>query len=357
METPLRVLMLTSHWPTPGVPRTTHFIKRQADFLRTAGIALDVFHFRAARRPWNYAAAWMQCRSRIRSGRYDLIHAQFGYNGLLALPKRLPLVVTLRGSDILGIVGDDGRYTTFGNFGRQLTRYVARHADAVVAVSDHMRQLIPPHVPVTVLPSGIDFELFRRMSREETRRQLGLPLDGKLVLFAGNPQQARKRFGLASQVHGLLDPALNARMVIAWGVPHTDMPLYMNACDALLFTSMQEGSPNVVKEALACDLPVVSVVVGDVAQRLAGVAGCELCPDERPESIAVALERVLRRGQRVAGRASVMELDEHRITSALIRLYTSVLARARSTARPPVQSGLPWRAAAATGPTGVPARE
>jgi len=75
----------------------------------------------------------------------------------------------------------------------------------------------------------------------------------------------------------------------------------MSACDALVFTSMLEGSPNVVKEALACDLPVVSVPVGDVATRLRGVAGCELCADERPETIAAALERVLRRGGRAAG--------------------------------------------------------
>src|SRR5207248_2664939 len=96
-----------------------------------------------------------------------------------------------------------------------------------------------------------------------------------------------------------------------------------NACDALVFTSMQEGSPNAVKEALACDLPVVSVPVGDVAQRIGGVAGCELCPDEKPESIAAALERVLRRGIRAAGRAAVQDLDE--ITGAPTpRLVTDI---------------------------------
>src|SRR5256885_8077140 len=88
----------------------------------------------------------------------------------------------------------------------------------------------------------------------------------------------------------------------------------MNACDALVLTSMQEGSPNVVKEALACNLPVVSVPVGDVAQRLRGVEGCELCADDRPETIAAALERVLRRGQRSAGREAVQDLDEGTLT-------------------------------------------
>jgi glycosyltransferase involved in cell wall biosynthesis len=116
-------------------------------------------------------------------------------------------------------------------------------------------------------------------------------------------------------------------LVVAWGVPHTDVPLYMNACDAFVFTSMQEGSPNVVKEALACDLPVVSVPIGDTAERLRGIAGCELVEDERPEAIAAALERVLRRGQRVAGRAAVASLAEEAITARLIEVYRVAIAR------------------------------
>jgi glycosyltransferase involved in cell wall biosynthesis len=123
-----------------------------------------------------------------------------------------------------------------------------------------------------------------------------------------------------------LNERLPARLVVAWSVPHADIPLYMSACDALVFTSMQEGSPNVVKEALACDLPVVSVAVGDVAERLRGVEGCELCADEEPGTIAAALERVLRRGGRVEGRAAVQHLDERVITDKVIGIYENVLA-------------------------------
>ena len=99
------------------------------------------------------------------------------------------------------------------------------------------------------------------------------------------------------------------------------MPLLMNACDALIFTSLQEGSPNAVKEALACNLPVVSVPVGDVAERLHGVAGCELCPDDRPETLAAALERVLKRGTRTASRETVAHLDERLIADRVIGVY------------------------------------
>lgn len=326
MSEPIRVLMVTSDWPTPGQPRTTYFIKRQADFLQAAGIRVDVFHFRGRRNPWNYLSAWWRLRRRLARNYYDLLHAQFGQSGLLALPKRLPMVVTYRGSDLLGEVGKGGRYTLVGHLLQVVSRAVARRADAVIVVSEHMKAELPPGVPAHVIPSGLDFELFRPIPRDEARRRLALPLDRPLVLFAGCPEWPRKRHALAKAAMDVLGRTMPADLVIAWGVPHSDIPYFMNACDALVFTSMQEGSPNVVKEALACNLPVVSVPVGDVPRRLAGVAGCELCANERPETIAAALERVLRRGGRAGGgRAAVQELDERVLTQRVIDIYRSIM--------------------------------
>lgn len=324
---PIRALMITSGWPQPGQPQTTHFIKRQAEFLRAAGVDLDVFVFRGRRNPWNYVRGWFAVRRRLLFGRYDLVHAQFGQSGLLALPTRLPVVVTYRGSDLLGIVGPGARLTRMSVVLQWAARLVARCAAAVVVVSEHMKEHLPPSVRPTVLPSGLDFSLFQPIPRDDARRQLALPLDRRLVLFAGNPAQPRKRHDLAAAAMRLLDPALRADLIVAWGVPHKQMPILMSACDALLFTSMQEGSPNVVKEALACNLPVVSVRVGDVEERLAGIEGCEVCTDERPETLAAALRRVLERGGRVAGQGAVTLLDEHSITARLIGVYEDVLRR------------------------------
>lgn len=327
MDTALKVLMITTNWPSPGQPRTSHFIKRQADFLQAAGVGVDVFHFKGEKSPWSYAKAWLAVRRKLRSARYDLIHAQFGQSGLMALPKRLPYVVTLRGSDILGIVSDrDGRYTLAGEINRRLTRFVASKADAVVMVSAHMASHLGPTRRTFVIPSGIDFELFQTMPQHEARAQLGLPAEERLVLFVGNPEQKRKRFALAQAAVAILNQRLPARLVVAWGTPHTDVPKYMCASDALIFTSMQEGSPNVVKEALACDLPVVSVAIGDVEERIGQVEGCELCLDETPEAIADSLEKVLHRGMRVAGRVSIEQLCERAITEQVISVYRSVLS-------------------------------
>lgn len=326
MANGIRVLMITTDWPFPGPDATTHFIKRQAEFLRAAGIAVEVFFFAGRKNPLRYWRAWTRVRHRIARDRFDLIHAQFGQSGLLGIPKRLPLVVTFRGSDLLGIISDaTGRHTLTGRVSQWTSRLVARQADAVVVVAEHMKQLLPAGVSATVLPSGLDLELFQPLPRAEARRRLGLPEDRHIVVFAGRPSQARKRFGLARQAMAVLNRSLPADLHVVWGVPHEEVPIHMSAGDALLFTSRQEGSPNVVKEALACNLPVVSVRVADVPERLQGVAGCELCEDERPETIAAAMERVLRRQERSNGREAVQALDEHVLTARLVDVYRSVL--------------------------------
>jgi glycosyltransferase involved in cell wall biosynthesis len=323
MNDAIRVLTVTSEWI--GTGHGTPFIARQVEFLRRAGIDVEVFAFRGAKNPINYLKAWRRLRRKLKRERYDLIHAQFGQSGLLALTKRMPLVVTLRGDDILGVNRPGRRPALYGRLLRRLTQLVTLCSDAVIVVADHMRAHVPSSTPVHVIPSGLDLDSFKRLPQMEARRRLGLSEGGWLVLFACNPADERKRFDLARRAVEILNERLPAELIVAWGVPHAEIPVYMSACDVFVFTSSQEGSPNVVKEALACDLPVVSVAVGDVRQRLQGVEGCEVCVDEQPETIAAALERALRRGGRIRGREAVQCLDEMLLTKKVIDIYRSVV--------------------------------
>ncbi len=334
MTADIRVLMVTSDWVWNSWG-TAVFIARQADFLRREGVHVDLFPFKGTRRASNYLAAWREVQRRLQHGSYDLVHAQFGQSGLTALPKRVPLVVTFRGDDLEGIIGENGRYIPAGWLLRLLSRAVARRADAAIVVSDHMKQHLPRSVDAWVLPSGIDLDLFRPEPQHLARARLGLAADRKLVLFVGNPNLARKRYGLAQQAVEIVNRSIPTELLAGWERPHHEIAALMNACDALVCTSMQEGSPNAVKEALACNLPVVSVKVGDVPVRLGGIAGCELCPDERAETVAAALERVLRRGMRTESRLAVQDLDERLLTGRLIDIYRSVLPQAPArTVRP-----------------------
>jgi teichuronic acid biosynthesis glycosyltransferase TuaC len=331
----IRVLMVTSDWLWNSWGGPAVFIARQVEFLRREGVEVDLFPFRGARQPGNYAAAWREVRRRLDQGAYDLVHAQFGQSGLTALPKRVPLVVTFRGDDLEGIIGENGRYVPAGWLLRLISRTVARQADAAIVVSEHMKRHLPHSVNAHVLPSGLDLDLFRPEPQDDARRRLGLPAGVRFALFVGDPELARKRYGLAKQAVEIVNRVFPTKLLVGWARPHQEIVTLMNACDALVFTSMQEGSPNAVKEALACNLPVVSVPVGDVPIRLQGVAGCELCPDDRVESIASALERVLRRGERSNGRKAVKDLDERILTGRLIDIYRSVLPGTKTVAYRP----------------------
>jgi glycosyltransferase involved in cell wall biosynthesis len=317
--------MVTSEWPTTQFPGSASFVVRQINFLKRAGIDVEVFAFRGNKKLLNYLTAWKRLQGQLKQRRYDLVHAQFGQSALLPWPKRLPLVVTFRGCELLGDKGPDGRTTWVGKLLQRLCRMAAARADAVITVSEHMIGCLPSSMRPHVIPSGLDFDALPCLPQAEARRLLELPATDRLVLFVGNPDEPRKRYELARRAVAILNEALPAKLVLAWRTPHKNIPVFMSGCDVLVFTSFQEGSPNVVKEALACNLPVVSVAVGDVPQRLRGISGCEVCGDDRPETIAATLERVLRRGQQIRGREAVQDLDERLLTRKLIEIYRSVL--------------------------------
>jgi glycosyltransferase involved in cell wall biosynthesis len=331
MAKPISVLMITSEWPTPESPHAVPFIVRQVNFLRRADVSVDVFHFRGNQNPFNYLRAWISVRRKLWQKNYDLVHAQFGQSGALAIPKRHPLVVTFRGDDLEGIVGRNGTYTWRGYVLRAVSALVARHADAVILVSESLKRRLPGR-DVCIIPSGVDFDGIPILPKRECREKLKLPLNKALVLFVGNPAEKIKRYELAQKAMAQLDPSLNASLVVACGLPHSHIPIYMNACDSLIFTSMHEGSPNVIKEALACNLPVVSVDVGDVQQRLRGLEGCAVAADDRPETLARELTRVLKGKHAIDGRRALLDLDESSLTQMVIGVYRSVLPQTRTTA-------------------------
>jgi teichuronic acid biosynthesis glycosyltransferase TuaC len=334
-DDPIQVLMITSEWPTVERPDIAPFIVRQAEYLRLAGVDVDVFDFRGGGNPFHYLRAWIKLQKHLVNLKYNLIHAQFGQSGLLAIfPKRLPLVVTFRGSDVRGIVGASGRYTLNGYILQFLSQVVARLADQAIVVSESLIPLLP-YREYQIIPSGLDLSLFKPASKEIARQRLSLIQNEFIVLFSGSKKEPRKRYSLAQQVIDILlndtIDTMNIRLLVLDSVAHSDVPLYMNACDVLLSTSLHEGSPNMIKEALACNLPVVSTDVGDVRERIGNIEGCEVCANDHPETIAVALKRVLSRGQRINGRQAVLELDEKLLTQKVIQVYHRAIQKKKQT--------------------------
>lgn len=143
-----RVLLMTGEWPVPGRPKALSTARQHADALHAAGVTVEIFAFRARRNFVDYALAWSRLRPQLRSGSYDLVHAQSSPSALLALPKLLPFVVTLRESD----------FRAGAPFRRLASRIVALQADAVIIESAALRQRVRTAAPVHVIPLGIDEE-------------------------------------------------------------------------------------------------------------------------------------------------------------------------------------------------------
>jgi teichuronic acid biosynthesis glycosyltransferase TuaC len=327
---PLKVLMISSVWPSDRHPGWVPFLVDQVNSLENNGVDIEVLSFYGRGNPIIYAYYWLVVHWKYLFGGYDLVHAQFGQSGIVSAPTTLPLVVTFHGSDLQGWVGDQGSYPLGSKIMQLMSRYVARHADQVIVVSSHLNRYLPPGISTKVIPCGIDLENFRPIPQEEARNQLDLPLDERLILFVGDKANPIKQYTLAKKAIDLLNEKNKVRLVVASGVSHKLMPIYMNASDALVLTSRHEGSPTVVKEALACNLPVVSLDVGDVRQRLDGLSGCVVCDNDSAETIADALLQVIHSGRLENGFQSIQNLSLDRISREIIDIYHTALMNSQS---------------------------
>lgn len=324
MNPALRILVVTTEWPAFPGDVLGNFICNQVDSLRSLGARVSIFSFSAKRNPLRYIKALIGLRKKI-CDEYDILHAHYGNAGLLAvLSGHGKVVVTFHGSDVNGMRNRNGRITIAGHVLKLVSRYVASRAGRAIIVADNMKAELPARAYSTI-PCGVNTDIFKPYPKMESRRKLGLRHDGSLVLFVGDPKRPEKRFWLAQEAVKLVNERWRCELVLANGILYDVMPRFMSACDVLLVTSSSEGSPQVVKEALACNLPVVSVDVGDVRQRIAKIDGCEICPSDDPNDIATGLEKVLSRQRRIKGRHVVEELDERAVSLRVMEVYRSLL--------------------------------
>jgi glycosyltransferase involved in cell wall biosynthesis len=179
----------------------------------------------------------------------------------------------------------------------------------------------------TIVPTSVDPDLFREIDRTEARRRLGWDRVDRIALFASDPTVPSKRYWLAETAVRLAREALpSVKLRVLRNVAPDEVPVAMGAADCLLFTSASEGSPNVVKEALMCNLPVVSTRVGDVAEVLESVKPSYFC-DDQPETIAAALVECLTSPVRSNGRAASGWLAADSVAERVILKYEEVSGR------------------------------
>jgi len=291
------------------------FFEQQLSALDAYGVSstvLTVPHSDGERRSvLDYARFHREVARMVLGEDFDLVHANYGLTApaALAQPTR-PVVLSLWGSDLFGTYGP-------------VSRFCASFCDAVVVMTDDMADEIDRDP--SVIPHGIDLERFSTMPVEQARDAVGWDATARHVLFPYDPSRSVKNYPLAEAVVSDVEDRLSEPVVLhaVFGVPHERMPMYMNAADALLLTSDHEGSPNAVREALACDLPVVATDVGDVRAVVAGIENCAVCATET--DLARTLGAVLEAGERADGRQRAREFGFDRMGRELRTVYDEVL--------------------------------
>lgn len=324
----MKVLIATAMYPSPERPYVGTFVRSQVDALRAAGVDVDVFVVGGNRRKLKYLAAVSTLRRRLRSGGHDLVHAHYSYVGFVARTQaRVPVVVTYHGSDLLGVIRDaDGGISVRSRVEARAARALARSVDAAIVQTGEMARTLSGG-NVHIIPHEVDLDLFRPHDHLSARRQLGLDASRRYVLFAADPALHVKNYPLAdSAVAAARRRGVDAELLVVHEETQERLALYMSACDALVFPSFLEGSPNVVKQAMACNLPVVATDVGDVRDVIGGTDGCRVCA-ATPEDFADALCDVLRSPRRTDGRTAMTALTPDRVAARVVSVYESILAR------------------------------
>jgi glycosyltransferase involved in cell wall biosynthesis len=313
----VRVLVVTNFEPDEAAPQRGRWVRDQVDEVRKRGIEVDVFSFPPGRR--EYIPATRRLRSLLRRERFDLVHAHYGLAAWCArLAGARPLLVSFHGTDV--------RHWLVGAMSRRL----AWRADLVAGVSralfeeEHGRAGLPPVPGSAVLPCGPDLGRFRPLPRAEVRRQLDLDPEGRYLLFPANPGRPEKRHDRAAE----LADACGAELLSGGSIDPDEMPLWVNAANAVLVTSDYEGFGLAAIEALACDVPVLSTPVGIAPYALRGIDRA-LCATFDLHIWSAAAKPLLDSPDpRVDGATRAASLSAARMAERTIVAYREVLATA-----------------------------
>lgn len=289
----------------------SYLVKNQGNSIEKEGVDIDYFIIQGGWR--GYLKSIRIIRRKFKKGGYSLIHGHYSFSAFAAtLAGRFPIVVSLMGSDAYA-----------SRFYRSVAKFFYRYRWNVTIVKSQEMIEVLGMDRALVIPNGVDTERYREIGKEEAREKIDYTKQGKLVIFVANPERHEKNVELGQQaVEALGDKEVE--LMAVYNTPNDLIPYYMNAADALILTSKWEGSPNVVKEAMACNLPIVSTDVGDVRENTQGVKGCFVC-DSTPEALADGLRQALK-VEKSEGRDRIFELklDSQTIAQRIIEVYRQV---------------------------------
>ena len=310
----MKVLFVASG--NKAVGSVSAFVQSQFDSLANAGLDMVMFPV-VGRGVKGYLKRLFALRHLIREERPDIVHAHYSACGYLASLASLGL----KNKVVVSLLGSFPRETKKL---KRVRRCVDKIWDATIVKSERTRRQLDRRLPV--IPNGVNMEMFALVDQDEARKKVSFEAGKKYVIFVSNPARPEKCYPLAQKAVEALSDS-NVVLVPVYNKSHDEVVAYMCAADVLLMTSSSEGSPNVIKEAMACNCPIVVTDVGDVHERLDGLDGCYVANTREAGELAALLSEALQFGKRTEGRKALLSqgLTTEMIAQRIISIYNELL--------------------------------
>jgi glycosyltransferase involved in cell wall biosynthesis len=320
----MRVLHVVSSLPTKDRPYDKPFVMSQIESLRYNGVEIDVMNLRGNESVFNYLLGIFRIIKQVNIQKYDLIHAHYSYCGWCAVFQwRVPVIVSLMGDDLLGTPNKNGGQTFEGFWTTITTQLLTKLVKSVIVKSKKMKAKVRAR-HVFIVPNGVDCDKFKPIG-EYSSPTTGNSLSPKRILFLGNTLIPSKNFALALKAIEIVKKNnVEVDLLNIYRVAQDEVVKFLNSSTMLLLTSTQEGSPNVIKEAMACNVPIVSTDVGDVRETISNTEGCFITSFS-PEDVADKIHMALRFGKRTNGRKNIEHLEINRIAEKIISIYEQII--------------------------------
>jgi glycosyltransferase involved in cell wall biosynthesis len=302
------------------------FTRAQAESLREKGVEID--YFPVVGKGFQYLKNVGPLKKQLREQRPDLIHAHYSLCGWVAVlaSSNTPVVLSLMGDDAQGTFTGKGRIDLKSRFFIFLTWLIQPFLKAIIYKSPNLEKAVWRKRQAHLVPNGVRLDQFQ-LYEGGCRQELGLDPDKKYVLFLGNPDDTNKNRALAAEAIQLLGRS-DVELLSIYGVSHDTVVKYLNSVDVFALCSFGEGSPNVVKEAMACNCPIVTTPAGDAAWVVSDTPGCYVATYD-PSNFAEKLRQALAFNQRTTGRQRIVELglDAGTVADRIKAIYNQILIK------------------------------
>jgi len=306
----MKVLFISSGNAKDGI---SPIVKNQGESLKRAGVDLEFFAIEG-KGVKGYLRGIFKLRKHLKNNSYDLYHAHYWLSGIVAtLGGAKPLVVSLMGDDVK--TKEWIKWIIFIFYKLFWAKTIVKSKDMFNAFAKD---------GVEIVPNGVDFNRFKPIDKEIAQQELGWDSNKKHILFTSDPNRYEKNFKLTKEAFDLInDGSMQLHYMV--GIENSKVPIYYNAADVVILTSLWEGSPNAIKEAMACSRPIVATDVGDVRDNISKTKGCFVATFDAKD-VASKLKEALKY-QKTSGREDIAHLRDDVIAQKLIKIYNEVKDR------------------------------